>query len=279
MARPIKNNAEYFSHDADMRNDVRIKALRRKYGHTGYSVWNMIIEYLTDSDYFQFECTEMGIELISADFDVDVELLNEILEYLLKLNLLQKTDDKISCKTLVKRLEGVIEKRVTGRKNYQKGEFLQQKPQNNDVSETETTQSKVKESKVNKINNNTDNFSNFSKSGENFTPPSQIEVYAYFSEKGYVQEAAELFFTWAEGLDWVNEKTGQPLKWKSTAVNWLKKEHKKPFVLPSGLPLGQGEEIIDGKRMFAGYEVPMELGPRPSSIYTFCNISKTWYIQ
>lgn len=38
MARPNKNNAEYFSHDADMRNDVKVKALRRRFSHTGYAV-------------------------------------------------------------------------------------------------------------------------------------------------------------------------------------------------------------------------------------------------
>ena len=53
MARPKKNNAEYFTHDADMRNDVKIKALRRKFSHTGYAVWNYLLETLTDSDFFR----------------------------------------------------------------------------------------------------------------------------------------------------------------------------------------------------------------------------------
>ena len=44
MARPKKNNAEYFTHDADMRNDVKIKALRRNFPTQGmpYGItcWN-----------------------------------------------------------------------------------------------------------------------------------------------------------------------------------------------------------------------------------------------
>jgi hypothetical protein len=32
MARPLKNNADYFPHDNDMRNDEKILALRRKFG-------------------------------------------------------------------------------------------------------------------------------------------------------------------------------------------------------------------------------------------------------
>ncbi|MBL4705443.1 MAG: DUF4373 domain-containing protein [Flavobacteriales bacterium] len=44
MARPLKNNADYFSHDNNMRNDKKILAVRRKYGSDGYSVWCMILE-------------------------------------------------------------------------------------------------------------------------------------------------------------------------------------------------------------------------------------------
>ena len=37
MARPKKLNAEFFSHDVDMRNDLKVKALRKRFGHKGYS--------------------------------------------------------------------------------------------------------------------------------------------------------------------------------------------------------------------------------------------------
>lgn len=46
MARPIKNNADYFSHDIGMRNDMKIKALRRKYGLVGYASYVMLIEII-----------------------------------------------------------------------------------------------------------------------------------------------------------------------------------------------------------------------------------------
>lgn len=79
MARPKKNNAEYFTHDADMRNDVKIKALRRKFSHTGYAVWNYLLETLTDSDFFEVEWEEINIELLAADYDVSVSELTEML--------------------------------------------------------------------------------------------------------------------------------------------------------------------------------------------------------
>jgi hypothetical protein len=92
MARPNKHNAEYFSHDNSMRNDLKIKALRRKYSHKGYSIFNMMLELLTENDYFEIEWSEINIELLTPDFDIDADELNEIINYCIKLNLLQLTN-------------------------------------------------------------------------------------------------------------------------------------------------------------------------------------------
>ena len=157
MARPIKHNADYFSHDNDMRNDLKVKALRRKFSHTGYSIYNMIIELLTNSDYFEYEWNELSIELLTPDFDIDADLLEHIVSYSVKLNLLQLTNGYLHCDKLTERLEEQVLKR---RKGYcsdnskRMGLMLQQSNINivnvniNDVNDNISTQSKVKESKV-----------------------------------------------------------------------------------------------------------------------------------
>jgi hypothetical protein len=112
MARPTKHNADYFSHDVSMRDDPKIKALRRKYSHTGYSVWNMILELLTSIEYFEYEWNELSIELLAPDFDIDAEQLDEIVNYCIKLKLLQITNGYLHCDRLTFRLEeGVLSKR------------------------------------------------------------------------------------------------------------------------------------------------------------------------
>lgn len=137
MARPLKNNADWFSHDADMRNDPRIKALRRKFGMDGYGTYNMLIEYLTDAQFFRFKHDSLTIELISGDFDVEPSKLVEILKYCYTLDLLQMESetDFVRCKTLDNRLEGLLSKRITDRGL---------------VIEVDNTQSKVKYSKEEK---------------------------------------------------------------------------------------------------------------------------------
>lgn len=161
MARPKKNNADYFTHDSDMRNDVRIKAVRRKYKLTGYAIWNFILEVLTDSDYFEIEWTDLSKELLSADFDVEVTDLTEVVDYCVVLGLLQLEDNKLYSKTHQDRFKTLINKRQrdvirviasenpteTSQKTVITSENTHSKGEKSKVKE-----SKVKESKVNNIN-------------------------------------------------------------------------------------------------------------------------------
>lgn len=87
MARPKKNNADYHTHDKDMRNDLKIKALRKKYGHVGYSIYNMMLEVLDDCDHFQQQWDDFNIELLSGDFDTDATMLNDVVGYCVRLKL------------------------------------------------------------------------------------------------------------------------------------------------------------------------------------------------
>lgn len=107
MARQIKNNAQWFTHDFDMRNDVKIKALRRKFGNNGYAVWCYLLESLTDTDFFELDFSDIDIELLAADYDVTPEELKDIAEYCCRIKLLQKTGDgvKIYSEALKRRFE------------------------------------------------------------------------------------------------------------------------------------------------------------------------------
>ena len=145
MARPIKNNADYFPHDADMRNDPKIKAIRRKFGIEGYGVYSMLLEFLTDSEYFEFKNDKLTIELVAGDFDVEPEKLNSMLDYFKQLDLIQVDPETniLSCKSLDNRLEPLLSKRKRDRNELSTAITLK-----NGVIDSESTQSKVKERKV-----------------------------------------------------------------------------------------------------------------------------------
>lgn len=124
MPRPKKNNAAYFSHDADMRNDLKVKALRNKFGNDGYSVWCMLLEVLTDSDNFECKFDDLSKELLAADFNVTSELLTEVIYYSVILKLIIIDNGVIYCENHKKRFQPLIDKRERDRfrikENYEK---------------------------------------------------------------------------------------------------------------------------------------------------------------
>lgn len=117
MARPRKLNADYFSHDADMRNDFKIKALRRKFSHMGYAVWCYLLETLTDNNNFELSYDEITVELLAADFDVETTDLKEIISYCLKIGLLQQEHNTLYSQTLKQRFTPLLDYRGKRRNN------------------------------------------------------------------------------------------------------------------------------------------------------------------
>lgn len=78
-----------------MRNDIKVKALRRRFGHKGYAVWCFVLETLTDSDNFEAEYDAVSKELLAADYDLTVEELTDIVDYCSKVGLLQVSGDRL----------------------------------------------------------------------------------------------------------------------------------------------------------------------------------------
>jgi len=142
MARAIKDNADYFTHDADMRDDPKIKALRRKYKAEGYGIWCMLLEVITDSDNFRL-CFDP--EIIAGDFDVDPDLLVSIVQYCVQMGLLC-TDEgckTVWSKTMDKRFESLLSKRERDRLRLSSA-----KTTKSDIIASESTQSRVEKSRV-----------------------------------------------------------------------------------------------------------------------------------
>ena len=50
MARPLKNNADFYGHDSDMRKNIKVRAAKAKFGIYGGYVFPTLLEILTESD-------------------------------------------------------------------------------------------------------------------------------------------------------------------------------------------------------------------------------------
>lgn len=81
MARPPKRNAEYFPHPADRRNDPRIKSLRRKFDHLGYSIYTMLREMIAASPYFHLRFDSDALEDVAGDVMAEPEIIQQVALY------------------------------------------------------------------------------------------------------------------------------------------------------------------------------------------------------
>ncbi|MES1181852.1 MAG: DUF4373 domain-containing protein [Flavobacterium sp.] len=150
MARPVKNNCDYFPHDAGMRNHKKVKALRSKFGVTGYAVWSLLLEYITGSDGNVFPYTDLEFELMSGDFGVSATEIRSVVDYCIILELLFHKNGFVNSDSLDERLAPVYEKRGKAKELSKKqlrdnGKFASSNTDSTVVSVTEMPQSKVKE--------------------------------------------------------------------------------------------------------------------------------------
>lgn len=159
MARPKKLNAEFFPHDVDMRNDLKVKALRNKFGPQGYAYWCMTLEHLGNCNYFEYEWTELNIELLATDFNISSDELNDFVAYCMKLELLQIDNGFLTCNRFTERLVGSLGSKRDdfSMENSKRFKLLDSLSDGNYINDEFTedkhhgnTQSKVKESKGNK---------------------------------------------------------------------------------------------------------------------------------
>ena len=228
MARPKRHNADYFSHDSGMRDDPKIKALRNKFGITGYAVWCMMLEVLTNSDYFKRQIDDIETEILAADFGIDADLFSEILSYMVRLRLLQTVDNcEFLSQKLCNRLQSVTDKR---RNSSKKG-----------VSVTESTQSKVKKSKVNKSKEKLEQKSSAIDLNETIKPkpdsfskffevyPKRFNPMCHYTKNAFFEAVSK-----ADGEDpilvnasmYANyfEKANKPIQYAMKAQEWLETE-------------------------------------------------------
>lgn len=164
MPRPQQNNADYFSHDNNMRNHRKVKILRNKFGkQLGYTFWGIILEYLTGMDGTEFEYSDLEFEIIASEVgEVSAAEIKNMVDFALKIELLFKDEDGfIFSESLNDRLSPVFKKRNREREKSQTkkrridGKFIESKIEESaksttsgGVSAAEMRQSKVKESKV-----------------------------------------------------------------------------------------------------------------------------------
>lgn len=315
MARPKKNNADYFTHDADMRNDVKIKALRRKFSHTGYAVWNYLLETLTDSDFFEVEWGEINVELLAADYDVSVAELTEIVDYCVKIGLIQRAEDKLLSQAHQRRFASLLadreRKRISEGQNAGTSDKAEVMADQNSAETDEPDDnggplphSRVKESKreekkgeikypyqdiADRWNTICQSLPKVSKLSDARRSKIKARLQEFGKPESWLSTIETLFGAvesssflrgdnkqnWQATFDWIF----------SNGTNWVKviegnyadkgRQHKSGSVT-----LGCDERIENGRRTYGSgkVEIPMNAPPRPDDKYAWDSSTQKWIL-
>ena len=152
MGRPLKQGVDYFPHMCSHGKTIYI--LEQRWGNDGYAFWFKLLELLGSTEGHVLDAENTATrEFLAAKTRLSVEQCYEILDLLADLDAIDqelwKKHHVIWCQNFVDHLESVYKKR--GTEIPVKPSFCDENSSIDDVSVTESTQSKVKESKVNKI--------------------------------------------------------------------------------------------------------------------------------
>lgn len=151
----IKKVNNYFSHDFNARNDIKIKNLNMKLGMEGIGLYWCIIECLYENGgYLDID----QLDLLAFELRVDKNLIENLIN---NFDLFKTSKNKFYSKSVLQRLEKINEISNKNRENIRKRwakkqETNEQQMNNNSNTTVLQTNYKKKENKIkeNKINNN-----------------------------------------------------------------------------------------------------------------------------
>lgn len=103
---------KWFKHDSNAHIDAKLKKVKHKYGIVGYGLYWYCIELIAmgvDKNNLTFELEEDS-ETIAMEWNLDQLKVQEMVQYMVHLNLFENTDGRITCLKLARRLDETTSK-------------------------------------------------------------------------------------------------------------------------------------------------------------------------
>lgn len=98
---------KWFTHDSNARSDVKLRKVLMRYGADGYGLYWYCLELIAgkvDASNVTFEL-EHDAEILAHDLKIDSLRVEEIMRYMISLNLFEVSDGAIRCMKMAKRLD------------------------------------------------------------------------------------------------------------------------------------------------------------------------------
>jgi hypothetical protein len=225
MARPQRNNVDYFPHECS--HGRKMFVIESKYGNDGYAVWFKLLEKLGDAEnHFLDLRDETQFMYLASLMKVSEEKFRSILFDLAKMGaihtLIYEQHSIVWSQKLIDSIEDAYDRRnnkcitFEGLCSHLQVTVVHKQaklPSNTDSN----TQNREEDIKVKKRRG----------SAGDFEPPILSDVISYFSEKGYTEKSARKAFSFYSESNWIDSK-GNPVKnWKQKMIGvWFKDENK-----------------------------------------------------
>ena len=149
VGRNQKNNADYFSHDADASTDEKLVYLESIFGHTGYALYFKFLECMTRADDFKLKWDEIKKAVYAAKFSVSVTEIEQFVTECCRdeIKAFVVEDGHIYSPGLIKRFSALIAKREYNRQKYQEQKQEDEIQLQKKEIQKQKRHSKVKESR------------------------------------------------------------------------------------------------------------------------------------
>lgn len=228
---------QFFKHYTNMRNDVKIKRVIKRYGLKGYGLYNAIIESIAESLCSErpLPALEETAQDIAEQYNDDTVAINDIMAYMLKQGLFEL--DEITGRIICHKLYRFLDKSQTRSpeirqmiENYKQNTIksIECPGQIKTVSDkSDRVEVEVEESRV-----------EGAKTPKRFFPPSLREVQEYLDELGETRFTANKFCNSYEAKGWMVGKSKMK-SWKAAVRTWRDNEDErtKNTPAPKGWPM------------------------------------------
>ena len=218
---------KWFKHDTDALSDAKIKKLLIRYGAIGYAIYfhclELIASNISDTN-TTFEL-EHDAEIIADNLKIKgtagkagVEIVNDVMKYMIKLGLFECEKDHIFCYKILKRLDSSMTS------NKKMRQILINAKDNHDSVMTQSCKKRIEEKRIEK-NRKEYKDKEVKKTTTRFSPPSPTEVTEYAKTLNFTLDG-EQFCAYYEARGWMLGKVKMK-SWKAAVVTWKKRSKKQ----------------------------------------------------
>lgn len=199
---------KWFKHDSNANMDAKLKKVRAKYGMEGYGVYWYCLELVAqniDKHNLTFEL-EHDAEMIALDTNIHYEIIQEMMQFFIKLGLFENTDGLITCLKMATRTDEYTQ--VLMRRQETIGTNSRQTPYSIGINSQLIEEKEEKEESNGKPKRKTNVF----------LPPCLDEIQIHIHEKHYSIDAVE-FYNFYESKGWMIGKNKMK-SWKHALAMW-----------------------------------------------------------